>query len=300
MSGLGSGAGGAWAGRIFALGWRPESFLVVARVLRETLDLVVDARTTPSSGGDTSHPGFDWKGIGWEAAYGTQFEMLETVLKSFDPSLSGILAVDTVSFPTSPTADSEFGRWLRDTMEKIERIVRKVDRLADSETGMVPEEALKGGELRAYVETAKADTKRLTTEIRAGVDNVLALILAGQPMHDLLQAAKLEDDALTTALQINPRLIHVEGIASRVRRAVEVRDHRFLRRLERALKSGPAIQKNARIGFILAVLWDAGLKRLRYPQIRGFLKAAGFHNVPAPQALERYAQRMGLKKYWMD
>jgi hypothetical protein len=59
-------------------------------------------------------------------------------------------------------------------------------------------------------------------------------------------------------------------------------------------------EKNAKIGFILAALWEAGLMRLTYRQIRGFLKAAGSRGVPLPQALERYAQRMELKKYWIE
>ncbi len=95
-------------------------------------------------------------------------------------------------------------------------------------------------------------------------------------------------------------MINVEGIRDRVRRAVEARDTHFLRRLERALKPGPALRKSAPVGFTLAVLWEAGLKRLTYRQIRGFLKAAGFHGVPSPGGLERYAQRLGLKKYWTD
>jgi hypothetical protein len=47
-------------------------------------------------------------------------------------------------------------------------------------------------------------------------------------------------------------------------------------------------------------LWDLGLKKLTYNQIRGFLKQAGLSQVPTHAALERYAQRLGLKKYDMD
>jgi len=51
------------------------------------------------------------------------------------------------------------------------------------------------------------------------------------------------------------------------------------------------------LGFVMMTLWEAGLKFLPYGQLRGFLKQAGFHDVPRADALERYAQLLGLKKY---
>ena len=48
------------------------------------------------------------------------------------------------------------------------------------------------------------------------------------------------------------------------------------------------------------MLWDLGLKRLTYNQMRGFLKTVGVSQVPTHAALERYAQRLGLKKYDID
>ena len=104
------------------------------------------------------------------------------------------------------------------------------------------------------------------------------------------------DAALLAAVQINPRVINVEGIRARVLRAVEALDGQFFHWLGRALKSGPELRKNAKVGFTLALLWEAGLKRLTSRQIHDFLKAAGFHDAPLPHALERCAQRMGLKK----
>jgi len=47
-------------------------------------------------------------------------------------------------------------------------------------------------------------------------------------------------------------------------------------------------------------LWEAGLKRLKFEQIRDFLKLAGFHGVPSPGSLERYAERLALKNNWTD
>jgi hypothetical protein len=70
--------------------------------------------------------------------------------------------------------------------------------------------------------------------------------------------------------------------------------------MAQSLKQEPAPRKHATIGLILAMLWEAGLHRLTYKQIRGFLKSAGLEGLPTAQALERYAQRLGLKKYVRD
>jgi len=186
-------------------------------------------------------------------------------------------------------------------MEKVEAVIRKVEGLADPRTGLVREEAVKGDQLREFVETAKADAERLTVEIRAGADDAVAIVLMGRPMRDLILAAKAgDDDALFAAIQINPHVIKIAGINARFLAAVGAGNTVFLQRLQRALRSRLPAAKNARIGFTLAALWEAGLMRLTYRQIRGFLKASGFRAVPPPQALERYAQRMGLKKYWIE
>ena len=266
MSRLGNRAGEAWAGRIAALGWRPESFLVMARMSREALDLVLGARTAPPRKRETSGPAVDWEGVDWEDAYRAQPEALERVIRTLDPGFSASPHIKTAgSSVVSPRADSFLGEWLRDTMEGVETISSKIDRVADPKTGMVPDTALEGGEFRALIETAKADVKRFITELRAGADTVVALMQAGRPMHDLVLAAKAgDDDALLAAIGINPHVIDVDGINARVRRAVKERDARFQDRLGRALKAGPALQKNAKVGFTLRVLWEAGLKRLSF------------------------------------
>lgn len=158
MSGLGNGARVAWAGRIAAAGWRSESFLVIARALREALDLVLRARTAPPRGRETSGLGVDLEGVDWENAYRTRPEAVERLIRTLDPSFSVNPPVETAGRITdSPRPDSPLGRWLRHTMARIEAIVRKIDGLADPETGMVPDVALKGGEFKALVETAKAN-----------------------------------------------------------------------------------------------------------------------------------------------
>jgi hypothetical protein len=173
-----------------------------------------------------------------------------------------------------------------------------VDELIDPKTGLIPEEALTGDEFQSLREVAESEPNLLIVEMRAWVDNAAALIATRRPMSDLLVAAKGgDDDALFAVLQINARLINVEAIAARVRDKVENRDGHFLRRLERAITSKPRLQESAIIGFIVKALWEAGLKKMTYPELGGFLKTAGFKGVPQSKALERQIQRLGLRKY---
>ena len=73
----------------------------------------------------------------------------------------------------------------------------------------------------------------------------------------------------------------------------------FLKDLRR-VGSRPLLPKHAKIGLILLVLWDFGLKRLTYNQIRGFLKTVGLSQVPPHAALARYGERLALRKYHID
>ncbi len=119
-------------------------------------------------------------------------------------------------------------------------------------------------------------------------------------MGELLEAAEAGDaSAVLQVLQVNPRLIGREGISRVVQRALTEPNHAFVKDLPQ-IGSRPLLPKHAKIGFILSVLWDLGLKRLTYKQIRGFLKTVGVPQLPTHDALARYAQRLGLTKYHID
>ena len=87
-----------------------------------------------------------------------------------------------------------------------------------------------------------------------------------------------------------------QGIARHIQQATATQDHRFLRKIQQAIQHRPPRHKNAKAGFILAVLWEAGLKYLLYSQIHEYLQVVGLHDVPSPQALGRYGLRLELKK----
>ena len=108
------------------------------------------------------------------------------------------------------------------------------------------------------------------------------------------------EDALLLALRINPQLIDLDKIDARVREKVKTRDVRFLRRLTRALSRKADLRSSAEIGLIVSGLWEAGLRKLRYSEIRDFLNESGFEHLPTTQSLERLIQRWGHRKYNME
>ena len=143
-----------------------------------------------------------------------------------------------------------------------------------------------------------ADEMRI--ELKAAVDNLTALLVWGTPMSDLLEAAEAGDaSAVLQVLQVNSRLAERDGISRVVQRALKEHNQAFVKDLQK-VGFRPLLPKHAKIGIILSMLWDLGLKRLTYNQIRGFLKTVGVPQVPTHAALERYAQRLGLKKYHID
>ena len=123
----------------------------------------------------------------------------------------------------------------------------------------------------------------------------------GTTMHKLLTLTEAGDDAaLFKVLSVNPLLAYHAGIVRRIQQATAAQEQDFLRKMQRAIAHRPRRHKNAKPGFIMVVLWEAGLKALLYSQIQEFLQAVGLQGVPSALALERYAQRLGLKKNYID
>jgi hypothetical protein len=156
-------------------------------------------------------------------------------------------------------------------------------------------------EFQHFIREAQEHVDEMRIEFKAAVDNLTAIVVWGKTMAELLEAAEAGDaSAVLHVLQLNPRLAGRDGIIRVVQRELKEQNQAFAKGLPKRLGSRPLLPKQAKIGFILSVLWEAGLKRLTYKQIRGFLKTAGVENVPSHQALERYAQRLGLKKYYIE
>jgi len=161
--------------------------------------------------------------------------------------------------------------------------------------------ALQTEEVRGVMECVLPQLETFLVELKVATDHVLALMTWGTTMRELLTITEAGNDtALFKVLSVNPLLAYDAGIARRIQQATVTQEHDFLRKMQRAIAHRPRRHKNAKPGFIMAVLWEVGLKYLPYSQIHDFLEAVGLQGVPSPLALERYAQRLGLKKYHID
>jgi hypothetical protein len=229
--------------------------------------------------------------IDWAIAYRAAPKFLTGIVKHFDPTIT----------PLPPSDEQRFGAWLRTTLDKIDRVFRRLDPLTDAKTGVFSEETMQRREFQHFIREAQEHVDEMRIEFKAAVDNLTAIVVWGKTMAELLEAAEAGDaSAVLHVLQLNPRLAGRDGIIRVVQRELKEQNQAFAKGLPKRLGSRPLLPKQAKIGFILSVLWEAGLKRLTYKQIRGFLKTADVENVPSHQALERYAQRLGLKKYYIE
>ena len=189
---------------------------------------------------------------------------------------------------------------MRTILEKVDRLVRRLEHPTDPETGVLFDKTLSRSEMQRLKREAQAHAGEMRVELKAAVDNLTAQLVWGTPMCELLDAAEAGDaSAVLPVLQVNLRLIGRKGINRVVQRALTEPNHAFVKDLHK-IGSRPLLPKQAKIGFILSVLWDLKLKKLTHNQTRGFLKRAGLSQVPKYGALERYAQRLGLKKYHID
>jgi len=276
-----------WRDRLEAKGWKAESLILLARIAAEMVDHAASGGLAPAGEQMLTE---QMPPIDWAKAYRAAPTFLAGLMTQFDPNIT----------PLAPSDDQLVGVWLRTTLEKVDRLIRRLEHRTDPTTGLLFDEMFPRSEMQRLKREAHAHADEMRIELKAAVDNLTALLVWGKPMSELLEAAEGGDDsAVLQVLQVNRRLAERDGISRVVQRALTEQNHAFLKELPK-VGSRPLPPKHAKIGFIMSTLWDLGLKRLTFNQIRGFLKTVGVPQVPTRAALERYAQRIGLKKYHVN
>jgi len=276
-----------WRDRLEAKGWKAESLILLARIMAEMVDHSASGGLAPAGERMLTE---QTTPIDWAKAYRAAPTFLAGVVTQLDPSITSAPSTD----------DPLVGAWLRTTLEKVDRLIRRLEHGTDPSTGLLFDEMLPRSEMQRLKREAHAHADEMRIELKAAVDNLTALLVWGKPMSELLEVAEAGDaSAVLQVLQVNHRLAGRDGISRMVQRALTEQNHAFLKDLQK-IGSRPLLPKRAKIGLILSVLWDLGLERLTYNQKRGFLKTVGVPQVPTRAALERYAQRLGLKKYDID
>jgi hypothetical protein len=274
-----------WREEVTALNLRPENFLTLAVVACEFMDRL---KTGPLLTKEASV----MPNVEWERAYVTPPQSMATLLNCLDP---------TIQLPLSDE-DMKQSSQGKENFSKSATTISQVLSLVNPATGMIDDATVSEHPgLKQMCGAAMASVPQLRLEIRSAADNIKALMVYRTTMYELLAAGKAgADKALFRAITINSDLVDVKWIADRIHRAIRDRDRTFLRKLGRAVEGKPLFHRLAQIGVILSMGWDAGLKKVSSRQLVGFLKEAGLQSIPKPTALERYAQRLGLRKYYLE
>lgn len=150
---------------------------------------------------------------------------------------------------------------MRTTLEKVDRLIRRLEH-TDPSTGQLFDEMFPRSEMQRLKREAHAHADEMRIELKAAIDNLTALQTWGKPMSELLAVAEAGDaSTVLQVLQVNQRLAERDGISRVVQRALIEQNHEYVEDLQ---KSGfrPLLPKRAKIGLILAMLWDLGLARL--------------------------------------
>jgi len=277
-----------WRAKLVACACQPESLLMFARLVADGLiELASEELATSMEHHVRAKPPVDWA-----VAYRAAPTALVSLLQVWEPTVS----VDDV-----PEEDRALGAWLRELLATVERAVTRLDQLSDPQTGLVTDEAMQIPELQAMMTQTQAQVGQLRIEIKAALDQVVALMTWKQSVSDLLTAAEAGDDqALLRVLQLNSSVSGRPAILARIQRATERREQRFLQQLATLSGRRPMLKRRATVGLLLLLLWEAGLKRLTYQELCDFLREAGVINLPTPHALQRYGERLGLARYYRD
>jgi hypothetical protein len=272
-----------WRERLEAEGGDPQFFVLMGQTLGQLMDLA-DKGLAPAGAQVVKEQA---ESFDWGKAYHNSLDVLTQVARNFDPTMGAEL----------PSEETAVGPLLRETMDKAKGIMARVDALTDQRTGLFTDEAMQTRELTGVMDCVVPQLGNFLVELKVATDHVLALMTWGTTMHELLVFTEAGDDmALCKVLSVNPLLAYHTGITRRILQAIATQDHRFVRKIQQAIAHRPPRHKNAKAGFIMVVLWEAGLNDLLYSQIHEFLLAVGLHDVPSPQALGRYGLRLKLKK----
>jgi hypothetical protein len=279
--------GERWRARLEAKGWKAESLILLARIAAEMVDHAASGGLAPAGERMLTE---QTTPIDWAKAYRAAPTFLAGIVTHLDPSIT----------PVASSDDQLVGVWLRTTLEKVDRLFRRLEHRTDPTTGLLVNEMFPRSEMQRLKREAQQHADEMRIELKAAVDNLTALLVWGKPMSELLEAAEAGDaSAVLQVLQVNLRLAGRDGISRVVQRALTEQNHAFVKDL-RKIGSRPLHPKHAKIGFILSMLWDLGLEGLTYKQIRGFLKTVCVSQVPTHDTLARYGLRLGLKKYDMN
>jgi hypothetical protein len=127
--------GERWRDRLEAQGWKAESLILLARLSAELVDHAASGGLAPAGERMLTEQTIP---IDWAKAYRTAPTFLAGMVTHLDPSLT----------PLSPTDDQPVGVWLRATLEKVDRLFRRLEHRTDPTTGLLIDEMFPRNEMQ--------------------------------------------------------------------------------------------------------------------------------------------------------
>ena len=190
-----------WRDRLEAEGWKAESLILLARLVAGMVEHAASGGLTPAGERMLSE---HTPPIDWAKAYRAAPISLARIVTHVDPSITSL----------PPSDDQLFGTWLRTTLEKVDRLVRRLEHRTDPTSGLLLDETLPQSAMQRLKWEAQHHADEMRIELKAAVDNLTSLLMWKKSMGELLEAAESGDaSAVLQVLQVNPGLAERDGLS---------------------------------------------------------------------------------------
>ena len=224
-----------WRERLEAEGADPQFFVLMGQTLGQLMDVADKGLASAGAHIVTEQA----ESFDWGKAYYNPPDVLTQVARNFDPTMGAEL----------PSESSAVGPLLRETMDKAQSIMERVDSMTDQRTGLFTEEAMHSKEVTGVMDCVLPQLGPFLVELKVATDHVLALMTWKTTMRELLVLTEAGDDAaLCKVLSVNPLLAYHAGIARRNQQAIATQDDRFLPRCSRRFNTVPLFIRMPRLG----------------------------------------------------
>src|SRR5262245_26550265 len=133
--------GERWRDRLEAQGWKAESLLILARISAEMVDHAATGGLAPAGERMLTE---QTPPIDWATAYRAAPTFLTRIVTHLDPTIT----------PLAPSEDQLVGAWLRTTVEKLDRLFRRLEHRTDPASGLLFENTLSRSEMHRLKQEA--------------------------------------------------------------------------------------------------------------------------------------------------
>src|SRR5689334_4414021 len=141
-----------WRDRLEAEGWKAESLILLARLVAEMVERAASGGLTAVGGRMLSE---QTAPIDWAKQYRAAPTFLARIVTHIDHSIT----------PVPPSDDQLFGTWSRTTLEKVDRLIRRLEHRTDPTNGLLLEETLPQSAMQGLKREAQQHADEMRIEL---------------------------------------------------------------------------------------------------------------------------------------